>query len=104
SWQNIRPDGGIGRHARFRFWCRKAWRFESSPGQSIRGKTYAQMVELVDTPDSGFGAERHGGSSPLLGTSPETFSNLMVFPDFFFPKSLCINDEGVDASSLRYFF
>lgn len=30
--------------------------------------TNAQVVELVDTPDSGFGAARHGGSSPLLGT------------------------------------
>ena len=23
-------SGGIGRHARFRFWCRKVWRFKSS--------------------------------------------------------------------------
>ena len=26
------PGGGIGRRARFRSVCRKAWRFESSPG------------------------------------------------------------------------
>ena len=31
------PDGGIGRRARFRSVCRKAWRFESSSGhQTIR--------------------------------------------------------------------
>jgi hypothetical protein len=26
------PGGEIGRHARFRFWCRKVCRFESYPG------------------------------------------------------------------------
>lgn len=26
------PDGEIGRHARFRFWCRKVCRFESYSG------------------------------------------------------------------------
>jgi hypothetical protein len=30
------PGGEIGRHARFRFWCRKVCRFESYPGQSHR--------------------------------------------------------------------
>ena len=29
------PDGGIGRRARFRSVCRKAWRFESSSGHQI---------------------------------------------------------------------
>ena len=33
--------------------------------------TQAQVVKLVDTPDLGSGAARCGGSSPLLGISPQ---------------------------------
>lgn len=33
----------------------------------------AQVVKLVDTPDLGSGAERCVGSSPILGTSQDTF-------------------------------
>src|SRR2546425_645434 len=29
---SICPGGEVGRHARFRFWCRKVCRFESYPG------------------------------------------------------------------------
>ena len=42
------------------------------------------MVKLVDTPDLGSGAERYVGSSPILGTYPETFSEMRVFPIFLF--------------------
>ena len=33
----------------------------------MQGLIYAQMVELVDTPDLGSGAVRYVGSSPILG-------------------------------------
>ncbi len=44
------------------------------------------MVELVDTPDLGSGAARYVGSSPILGISPETFSEMTVSPHFSFSK------------------
>ena len=37
-------------------------------------KSFAQVVELVDTPDLGSGAERCGGSSPLLGIPNLSFA------------------------------
>ena len=40
--------------------------------------SFAQMVELVDTPDLGSGVARHVGSSPILGISPETFSEMRM--------------------------
>ncbi len=33
--------------------------------------SYAQVAKLVDAPALGAGVERHGGSSPLLGTENE---------------------------------
>lgn len=42
------------------------------------------MVKLVDTPDLGSGAARCVGSSPILGTLPETFSETEVSPVFHF--------------------
>ena len=35
---------------------------------------FADVVELVDTPDLGSGAERRGGSSPSIRTKVLTFS------------------------------
>ena len=46
------------------------------------------MVKLVDTPDLGSGAERYVGSSPILGISLETFSEMKAFPVFSFCNSL----------------
>ena len=64
------------------------------------------MVELVDTPDLGSGAARCVGSSPILGTSPETFSETEVFPVFSFSKFLVfcriIASAGL-SPSVRYF-
>ncbi len=42
----------------------------------------AQVVELVDTPDLGSGAVRYVGSSPILGTFAETFSEMAMSPHF----------------------
>ncbi len=48
---------------------------------------FAQVVELVDTPDLGSGAARYVGSSPILGTSAEIFSEMEVSPFYFLRKS-----------------
>ncbi len=38
--QSGRGYGEIGRHARFRFWCRKAWEFKSLyPHQNCRARS-----------------------------------------------------------------
>lgn len=36
--------------------------------QQLAHILYARLVELADTPVLGTGAERHGGSSPSVGT------------------------------------
>jgi hypothetical protein len=43
------------------------------------------MVKLVDMPDLGSGAARRVGSSPILGTFPETFSEMKASPFFYSP-------------------
>ena len=43
---------------------------------------YADVVELVDTPDLGSGAARCGGSSPLVRTTPEIGTFKAESPSF----------------------
>ena len=49
--RDICRGGETGKHARFRTWCRKAWRFDSSPrhSNSLRSlrTTIIVMVELA---------------------------------------------------------
>ena len=40
----IRPDGGIGRRAGFRYQCCKTWRFESSSGHQYRKESRAILI------------------------------------------------------------
>ena len=71
--------------------------------------SFAQVVELVDTPDLGSGVARRGGSSPLLGKLTES---LVREVPFFLAKHLidkkvmymllCIHKEGLYASYLNY--
>ena len=48
------PGGGIGRRAGFRYQCRKAWRFESSPGHQTTMKAMQprQVAWLCRLPPS----------------------------------------------------
>ena len=56
-----RGYGGIGRHARFRFWCRKAWEFKSLyphqidevPGVQRRNATGPAGAGPADNPRAG---------------------------------------------------
>jgi hypothetical protein len=52
---------------------------------SQKGQTPVQagMVELVDIPDLGSGAERHGGSSPSTRTYFQSPPNRIGFEGFF---------------------
>ena len=49
----ICPDGEIGRHARFRFWCRKVCRFESYSGHItgniFRNESVSGFFILIST-------------------------------------------------------
>lgn len=42
-----RGYGEIGRHARFRFWCRKAWEFKSLYPHQFRGSIAAGLIRLA---------------------------------------------------------
>ena len=53
---------------------------------------YAQMLEPVDKPVSGTGAERHAGSSPALCTTYASLVQLVEHGTF---------NAGVRSSSLR---
>lgn len=46
-----------------------------------RSPQNAGMVELVDTPDLGSGAERYAGSSPVPGTFTQTTTTMQELQD-----------------------
>src|SRR3972149_380953 len=42
----MRPGGGIGRHARLKIVCRKAWEFDSPPGHHERNVEFSEFASL----------------------------------------------------------
>ena len=64
----------------------------------------AQVVKLVDTPDLGSGAVRCVGSSPILGTLPNVFSetskwSVLFFSNHLLNKSINFTEGEIQKSS-----
>ena len=75
-YQSFCPGGEIGRHARFRFWCRKVCKFESYPGQLLQKKTSVCFFLQILNSSSFFIKFLHQFRSSFL-------DNFFVFLNFF---------------------